>query len=94
MNGVTMTLTGSATAVEGTTVTVKAMLTGTATGGDAVFALSGHGIDTISTIAFAGVSKSAAGQLTVSNTTNLGTAGLEVTFTFTMPRSAATIALA
>ena len=94
VNGVTMTLTGPATAVEGTTVTVKAMLTGTATGGNAVFTLSGHGIDTTSTIAFAGVSKSAAGQLTVSNTTNLGTAGLEVTFTFTMPSSAATITLA
>ncbi len=94
MNGVTMTLTGPATAVEGTTVTVKAMLTGTATGGNAVFALSGHGIDTNYAGTFTGVTRSAAGTLTVADNTNLGTAGLEVTFTFTMPSSAATITLA
>ena len=93
-NGVTMTLTGPATAVDGSTVTVKAKLTGKATGGDAVFALSGYGIDTTYTTAFTGVSKTAAGTLKVANGTDLGAAGLEVTFTFTMPASAATITVA
>ena len=93
-NGVTMTLTGPATAVDGSMVTVKAKLTGKATGGDAVFTLSGHSIDTAYAGTFTGVSKSAAGQLTVANNTDLGAAGLEVTFTFTMPASAATITVA
>ena len=93
-NGVTMTLTGPATAVDGSTVTVKAKLTGKAAGGDAVFTLSGHSIDTAYAGTFTGVSKSAAGQLTVANNTDLGAAGLEVTFTFTMPASDATISIA
>ncbi len=93
-NGVTMTLTCPDTAVQGSMVTVKAKLTGKATGGDAVFTLSGHSIDTAYAGTFTGVSKSAAGQLTVANNTDLGAAGLEVTFTFTMPASAATITVA
>ena len=93
-NGVTMTLTGPATAVDGSTVTVKAKLTGKATGGNAVFALSGHGIDTTYAGTFTGVTRSAAGTLTVADNTDLGAAGLEVTFTFTMPTSAATITVA
>ena len=93
-NGVTMTLTGPATAVDGSTVTVKAKLTGKATGGNAVFALSGHGIDTTYADTFTGVTRSAAGTLTVADNTDLGAAGLEVTFTFTMPASAATITVA
>ena len=93
-NGVTMTLTGPATAVDGSTVTVKAKLTGKATGGNAVFALSGHGIDTTYAGTFTGVTRSAAGTLTVADNTDLGAAGLEVTFTFTMPASAATITVA
>ena len=92
--GVTMTLTGPATAVDGSTVTVKAKLTGKATGGNAVFALSGHGIDTNYAGTFTGVTRSAAGTLTVADNTDLGAAGLEVTFTFTMPASAATITVA
>ena len=93
-NGVTMTLTCSDTAVQGSTVTVKAKLTGKATGGNAVFALSGHGIDTNYANTFTGVTRSAAGTLTVADNTDLGAAGLEVTFTFTMPASAATISIA
>ena len=93
-NGVTMTLTCPDTAVQGSMVTVKAKLTGKATGGDAVFTLSGHSIDTAYAGTFTGVSKSAAGQLTVANNTDLGAAGLEVTFTFTMPASGATISIA
>ena len=93
-NGVTMTLTCSDTAVQGSTVTVKAKLTGKATGGNAVFALSGHGIDTNYANTFTGVTRSAAGTLTVADNTDLGAAGLEVTFTFTMPASAATITVA
>ena len=93
-NGVTMTLTCPDTAVQGSMVTVKAKLTGKATGGDAVFTLSGHSIDTAYAGTFTGVSKSAAGQLTVANNTDLGAAGLEVTFTFTMPASDATISIA
>ena len=93
-NGVTMTLTCPDTAVQGSMVTVKAKLTGKATGGDAVFTLSGHSIDTAYAGTFTGVSKSAPGQLTVANNTDLGAAGLEVTFTFTMPASAATITVA
>ena len=93
-NGVTMTLTCPDTAVQGSMVTVKAKLTGKATGSDAVFSLSGHSIDTAYAGTFTGVSKSAAGQLTVANNTDLGAAGLEVTFTFTMPASDATITVA
>ena len=94
-NGVTMTLTGPATAVDGSTVTVKAKLTGKATGGNAVFTLSGvTGIDTTYAGTFTGVTRSAAGTLTVADNTDLGAAGLEVTFTFTMPASAATITVA
>ena len=89
-----MTLTGPATAVDGSTVTVKAKLTGKATGGNAVFALSGHGIDTTYAGTFTGVTRSAAGTLTGADNTDLGAAGLEVTFTFTMPASAATITVA
>jgi len=92
--GVTMTLTCPDTAVQGSMVTVKAKLTGKATGGDAVFTLSGHSIDTAYAGTFTGVSKSAVGQLTVANNTDLGAAGLEVTFTFTMPASDATISIA
>ena len=93
-NGVTMTLTCPDTAVQGSMVTVKAKLTGKATGGDAVFALSGHGIDTNYANTFTNVTRSAAGTLTVADNTDLGAAGLEVTFTFTMPASAATITVA
>ena len=93
-NGVTVKFEGPAKAVAGQTVTVTAKLTGKATGGDAVFALSGHSIDTAYAGTFTGVSKSAAGQLTVANNTDLGAAGLEVTFTFTMPASDATISIA
>ena len=90
-----MTLTGPATAVDGSTVTVKAKLTGKATGGNAVFTLSGvTGIDTTYAGTFTGVTRSAAGTLTVADNTDLGAAGLEVTFTFTMPASAATITVA
>ena len=89
-----MTLTCSDTAVQGSTVTVKAKLTGKAAGGNAVFALSGHGIDTTYAGTFTGVTRSAAGTLTVADNTDLGAAGLEVTFTFTMPASAATITVA
>ena len=94
MNGVTVKFEGPAKAVAGQTVTVTAKLTGKATGGDAVFTLSGHSIDTAYAGTFTGVSKSAAGQLTVANNTDLGAAGLEVTFTFTMPASDATISIA
>ena len=93
-NGVTVKFEGPAKAVAGQTVTVTAKLTGKATGGDAVFTLSGHNIDTAYAGTFTGVSKSAAGQLTVANNTDLGAAGLEVTFTFTMPASDATISIA
>ena len=93
-NGVTVKFEGPAKAVAGQTVTVTAKLTGKATGGDAVFTLSGHRIDTAYAGTFTGVSKSAAGQLTVANNTDLGAAGLEVTFTFTMPASDATISIA
>ena len=93
-NGVTVKFEGPAKAVAGQTVTVTAKLTGKATGGDAVFPLSGHSIDTAYAGTFTGVSKSAAGQLTVANNTDLGAAGLEVTFTFTMPASDATISIA
>ena len=93
-NGVTVKFEGPAKAVAGQTVTVTAKLTGKATGGDAVFTLSGHSIDTAYAGTFTGVSKSAAGQLTVANSTDLGAAGLEVTFTFTMPASDATISIA
>ena len=92
-NGVTVKFEGPAKAVAGQTVTVTAKLTGKATGGDAVFTLSGHSIDTAYAGTFTGVSKSAAGQLTVANNTDLGAAGLEVTFTFTMPASDATISI-
>ena len=93
-NGVTVKFEGPAKAVAGQTVTVTAKLTGKATGGDAVFTLSGHSIDTAYAGTFTGVSKSAAGQLTVANNTDLGAASLEVTFTFTMPASDATISIA
>ena len=93
-NGVTVKFEGPAKAVAGQTVTVTAKLTGKATGGDAVFTLSGHSIDTAYAGTFTGVFKSAAGQLTVANNTDLGAAGLEVTFTFTMPASDATISIA
>ena len=93
-NGVTVKFEGPAKAVAGQTVTVTAKLTGKATGGNAVFTLSGHSIDTAYAGTFTGVSKSAAGQLTVANNTDLGAAGLEVTFTFTMPASDATISIA
>ena len=93
-NGVTMTLTCPDTAVQGSSVTVKAKLTGKAAGGNAVFALSGHGIDTNYANTFTNVTRSAAGTLTVADNTDLGAAGLEVTFTFTMPASAATITVA
>ena len=93
-NGVTVKFEGPAKAVAGQTVTVTAKLTGKATGGDAVIILSGHSIDTAYAGTFTGVSKSAAGQLTVANNTDLGAAGLEVTFTFTMPASDATISIA
>ena len=93
-NGVTVKFEGPAKAVAGQTVTVTAKLTGKATDGDAVFTLSGHSIDTAYAGTFTGVSKSAAGQLTVANSTDLGAAGLEVTFTFTMPASDATISIA
>ena len=93
-NGVTVKFEGPAKAVAGQTVTVTAKLTGKATGGKAVFTLSGHSIDTAYAGTFTGVSKSAVGQLTVANNTDLGAAGLEVTFTFTMPASDATISIA
>lgn len=69
-------------------------LTGKATA-DTTLTVSGvSGIDTAYAGTFTGVSKSAAGQLTVANNTDLGAAGLEVTFTFTMPASDATISIA
>lgn len=93
-NGVTVKFEGPAKAVAGQTVTVTAKLTGKATGGDAVFTLSGHSIDTAYANTFTGVTRSAAGTLTVADNTDLGAAGLEVTFTFTMPASDATISIA
>ena len=93
-NGVTVKFEGPAKAVAGQTVTVTAKLTGKATA-DTTLTVSGvSGIDTTYAGTFTGVSKSAAGQLTVANNTDLGAAGLEVTFTFTMPASDATITVA
>ena len=91
---VTIKVTGADKAVAGETVTVTAKLTGKASD-DVTFTVSGvTGIDTTYTTAFTGVSKTAPGTLKVANGTDLGAAGLEVTFTFTMPASAATITVA
>ena len=93
-NGVTVKFEGPAKAVAGQTVTVTAKLTGKATA-DITLTVSGvSGIDTTYAGTFTGVTRSAAGTLTVADNTDLGAAGLEVTFTFTMPASAATITVA
>ena len=93
-NGVTVKFEGPAKAVAGQTVTVTAKLTGKATA-DTTLTVSGvSGIDTTYAGTFTGVTRSAAGTLTVADNTDLGAAGLEVTFTFTMPASAATITVA
>lgn len=93
-NGVTVKFEGPAKAVAGQTVTVTAKLTGKATA-DTTLTVSGvSGIDTTYAGTFTGVTRSAAGTLTVADSTDLGAAGLEVTFTFTMPASAATITVA
>ena len=93
-NGVTVKFEGPAKAVAGQTVTVTAKLTGKATD-DTTLTVSGvSGIDTTYAGTFTGVTRSAAGTLTVADNTDLGAAGLEVTFTFTMPASAATITVA
>ena len=92
--GVTVKFEGPAKAVAGQTVTVTAKLTGKATAAT-TFTLSGvTGIDTTYANTFTGVTRSAAGALTVADTTDLGSAGLSVQFTFTMPDSAATITVA
>ena len=92
--GVTVKFEGPAKAVAGQTVTVTAKLTGKATAAT-TFTLGGvTGIDTAYANTFTGVTRSAAGALTVADTTDLGSAGLNVQFTFTMPDSAATINVA
>ena len=93
-NGVTVKFEGPAKAVAGQTVTVTAKLTGKATA-DTTLTVSGvSGIDTAYADTFTGVTRTGAGALKVSNTTDLGSAGLNVQFTFTMPGSAATITVA
>lgn len=90
-NGVTVKFEGPAKAVAGQTVTVTAKLTGKATA-DTTLTVSGvSGIDTAYADTFTGVTRTGAGALKVANTTDLGSAGLNVQFTFTMPGSAATI---
>ena len=93
-NGVTVKFEGPAKAVAGQTVTVTAKLTGKATA-DTTLTVSGvSGIDTAYADTFTGVTRTGAGVLKVANTTDLGSAGLNVQFTFTMPGSAATITVA
>ena len=93
-NGVTVKFEGPAKAVAGQTVTVTAKLTGKATA-DTTLTVSGvSGIDTAYADTFTGVTRTGAGALKVDNTTDLGSAGLNVQFTFTMPGSAATITVA
>ena len=93
-NGVTVKFEGPAKAVAGQTVTVTAKLTGKATA-DTTLTVSGvSGIDTAYADTFTGVTRTSAGALKVANTTDLGSAGLNVQFTFTMPGSAATITVA
>ena len=93
-NGVTVKFEGPAKAVAGQTVTVTAKLTGKATA-DTTLTVSGvSGIDTAYADTFTGVTRTGAGALKVANTTDLGSAGLNVQFTFTMPGSAATITVA
>ena len=93
-NGVTVKFEGPAKAVAGQTVTVTAKLTGKATA-DTTLTVSGvSGIDTAYANTFTGVTRTRAGALKVANTTDLGSAGLNVQFTFTMPGSAATITVA
>ena len=93
-NGVTVKFEGPAKAVAGQTVTVTAKLTGKATV-DTTLTVSGvSGIDTAYADTFTGVTRTGAGALKVANTTDLGSAGLNVQFTFTMPGSAATITVA
>ena len=93
-NGVTVKFEGPAKAVAGQTVTVTAKLTGKATA-DTTLTVSGvSGIDTAYADTFTGVTRTGAGVLKVANTTDLGSAGLNVQFTFTMPSSAATITVA
>ena len=93
-NGVTVKFEGPAKAVAGQTVTVTAKLTGKATA-DTTLTVSGvSGIDTAYADTFTGVARTGAGALKVANTTDLGSAGLNVQFTFTMPSSAATITVA
>ena len=93
-NGVTVKFEGPAKAVAGQTVTVTAKLTGKATA-DTTLTVSGvFGIDTAYADTFTGVTRTGAGALKVANTTDLGSAGLNVQFTFTMPGSAATITVA
>ena len=93
-NGVTVKFEGPAKAVAGQTVTVTAKLTGKATA-DTTLTVSGvSGIDTAYVDTFTGVTRTGAGALKVANTTDLGSAGLNVQFTFTMPGSAATITVA
>ena len=93
-NGVTVKFEGPAKAVAGQTVTVTAKLTGKATD-DTTLTVSGvSGIDTAYADTFTGVTRTGAGALKVANTTDLGSAGLNVQFTFTMPGSAATITVA
>ena len=93
-NGVTVKFEGPAKAVADQTVTVTAKLTGKATA-DTTLTVSGvSGIDTAYADTFTGVTRTGAGALKVANTTDLGSAGLNVQFTFTMPGSAATITVA
>ena len=93
-NGVTVKFEGPAKAVADQTVTVTAKLTGKATA-DTTLTVSGvSGIDTAYADTFTGVARTGAGALKVANTTDLGSAGLNVQFTFTMPSSAATITVA
>ena len=90
-NGVSVKLEGPAKAVAGQTVTVTAKLTGKATA-DTTLTVSGvSGIDTAYAGTFTGVTRTGAGALKVANTTDLGSAGLNVQFTFTMPDSVADI---
>ena len=91
VNGVTVKFEGPVKAVAGDTVTVTAKLTGKANA-DTTLTVGGvAGIDTTYADTFTGVTRTGAGALKVANTTDLGSAGLNVQFTFTMPASAASI---
>ena len=93
-NGVTVKFEGPAKAVDGQTVTVTAKLTGKATASTTLTVSGVSGIDTAYADTFTGVTKTGPGALKVADTTDLGSAGLNVQFTFTMPGSAATITVA